>query len=80
MNLRHSEPAGCLAFEVEFDQDGRLQANDPCVVPRFDHYHLRRCKPQGATVTVANADLTAREEAYMRMHTQICTGNGLHVS
>jgi hypothetical protein len=80
MNLRYSEAAGGLAFEVKFDQDGRFQANDPCVVPRFDPYHLRRRKANGATVTIANADLPAREEAYVRMHTQICTGNGLHVS
>jgi hypothetical protein len=51
MNLRHSEPARRLALKVEFDQDSRLRAGDPCIMPGFDLNHLRRHKAQGATVT-----------------------------
>ena len=80
MNLRHSEAARCLAFEVEFDQDRRPRANDPCIMPGFDLNYLGSCKTQGATVTVANADLTAREEANVRVHAKIRTDYGLHVN
>src|SRR5258708_6998720 len=80
MKFRQPKPAHCLALEVELDQDRRIRANDPCIMSRFDLNHMRRFKSQGATVTVANADLTAREEADMRVHTKIRTDNGLHVS
>ncbi len=80
MNLRHSEPPRRLALKIEFDQDCRLRADDPGIMPRFDLNHLWRGKTKGATVTVANADLTAREEANVRVHAKIRTDHGLHVS
>jgi hypothetical protein len=66
-------------LRVELDEDGRLVADDPGVVPGFQHDHLRRDVLELATVAVLALDVAAREETDVCVHAQLRADRGLHV-
>jgi hypothetical protein len=78
--LRHSQPARRFAFEVKFNQDGRLVPYHPRVVPRFDRDRLWSGVLHDAAVCVLDMDLAASEEPHVRMHAEIGARDRFHSS
>src|SRR5215471_3001597 len=79
MTARHAEPADRVALEVELDQHHRFLADHPPVVTRLDRDDLRRAVLHDAAVRVLDVNLTARQEADMRVHAVVGVHDGLHV-
>src|SRR4051812_19666903 len=79
VRIGHAEALGGLSFEVHFDQDGRLVADDVAVVAGFDRDHLRRDEFHRRAVTVVDVDAAARDEPDVRVHAQLGPHLRLHV-
>ena len=79
MGGRHAEPVDRVTFEVDFDQNDRLLADNPTIVPGLDGHDLRRLVLNDATISVFDVDLSARQETDVRVHTELGTDNRFHV-
>src|SRR5215831_4925389 len=79
MRVRHAEAIDGVAFEIELDHHDRFLADDPTVVPGVDGDDLRRLMFDDAAVGVLDVNLAAREEADVRVHTEVRPRHRLHV-
>src|SRR5450759_4404382 len=79
MAAGHAEAVGGVPFEVDFDQDGRLVADDPAVVAGFDRDDLRRDELERAAVGVLDVDPAAGDEPHVRVHAEVGADLLLHV-
>jgi hypothetical protein len=78
--LRRQATLACrLAFEIEFNQNGRLIALYPAIVSGLDHDHLRRGKFANTAVGEFHVDASARQEADMGVHAEVGADDGLYV-
>jgi hypothetical protein len=79
MLFREPEAARGSFLRVELDQNGGLVADDPGVVPRFQHDYLRRDVLELAAVAVLALDVAPREETDVCVHAQLGADRRLHV-
>jgi len=79
VNWRHSEALNGIAFEVEFDQDRRLVAHYPAVMPRFDRDHLGSLEFHHASVRVLDVNLPASQKPDVGVLAQIGSHERLYV-
>ena len=63
----HPDAVRRIALEVEFDDDRRLVADDPAIVPRLDRDDRRRGVLAHAAVREADVDAAARKETDMEL-------------
>lgn len=75
-----TEPARCVALEIELDHYSRLTANYPAIMAGIDDDYLGRRELHNAPIGILNVDLAASQKSYMRVHAIIEAYNGLHMS
>ena len=80
MTWRHSEAAGRLAFEIEFNQHDGLAAHHPAIMSRVDHNNRGSRELLFAAVRVFDVNLAARQESHVRVHAEIGAGDWFHMS
>jgi hypothetical protein len=69
-----------VALEIEFDHDRWFIPDDPTIVSWFNRNRPRRGEFKRAPIGVLNMDLPACEKTDVRMLTQFCANEGLHVT
>jgi hypothetical protein len=79
MDLRHAQPVGRIALEVELDKYDRLLANHPAIVPGFDGDNLRGFEFDNAAVAVLDVDFAVDEEPDVGVHAEIGADDRFHV-
>jgi Family of unknown function (DUF1028) len=75
-----SESKGRIVLEIELDEDGRLVADDPGIVPRLDGHDLRRDELVRAAVRVLHVHLALEQEADVRELAAVGPADGPHVA
>ena len=65
---------------VELDQDRRISAHHPGVVPRFENEEGRSHEVEGAAVRILPLDTTASEESDVGMATRLRAGHCFHMA
>src|SRR5215831_7273953 len=70
VHSRESKAARCGGFRVELDQHDSFITHHPRVMARFHNHHLRRDKLEGTAIGIRALDVTAGQEADMRMHAE----------
>src|ERR1700736_285186 len=79
MRFWHSQTAGSIALEVNFNQHRRLIADDPTVMAWLDRHNLRRLVFDDTAVRVFDVDLSSDEEADVGVHAEIGADHRFHV-
>jgi hypothetical protein len=65
---------------VELDQDRRISAHHPGVVPRFENDEGRSHEVKGAAVRISPLDTTTSEESDVGMATRLRAGHCFHIA
>jgi hypothetical protein len=76
----HPETPNRVTLKIEFDHHGGLGSDYPAVMPRFDRHRLRRGEFESASVGILNVDLSACEEANVRVPAEISAYDHFHVA
>ena len=65
---------------VELDQDRRICAHHPGVVPRFENEDGRSREVKGTAVRIGSLDTTASEESDVGVSTRLRARHGFHMA
>jgi len=75
-----AEPTDRIRLCVELDQDRRIPAHHPGLVPRFENEEGRSHEVKGAAVPIRPLDMTASEESDVSMSTGLRADQHLHIA
>jgi hypothetical protein len=75
VDVGHAEPADRVTLEVDLDENDRLLADNPTIVPGLDGHDLRRLVLDDAAIGVFDVDLSAGQEANVRVHAELGADN-----
>ena len=79
MSFGYSKLARRIAFEIQFDDDCALVADDPAIVSRLDGDHLRRVELNRATIRVLNVNTAASKKPNVCELAEFMVDHGLDV-